>query len=128
MSPAVEHRFLLLTDAEWWEEQRGESNEEQGGESQGGEPQGGESQGGESFDEETARELDANLRDLLPQAFDIEPVSGSRLAGLHEKRGASVWPVNLIDLSHGKAWSLVLDAALAVVTARKVLRDLRAGG
>ena len=52
----------------------------------------------------------------------------SRLAGLHEKRGASVWPVNLIDLSHGKAWSLVLDAALAVVTARKVLRDLRAGG
>jgi len=123
MSPAVEHRFLLLTDAEWWEEQRGGSNEEQGGESQGG-----ESQGGESFDEETARELDANLRDLLPQAFDIEPVSGSRLAGLHEKRGASVWPVNLIDLSHGKAWSLVLDAALAVVTARKVLRDLRAGG
>ncbi len=113
MSPAVEHRFLLLTDAEWWEEQRGESNEEEGG---------------ESFDEETARELDANLRDLLPQAFDIEPVSGSRLAGLHEKRGASVWPVNLIDLSHGKAWSLVLDAALAVVTARKVLRDLRAGG
>lgn len=105
--PSKGARFVLFADADWWTSlDRGPVVEDE------------------------VDELNEAIAALVPEGWDVERATGSRLPGMYERRGASLWELDQIgpryEEARGFARALgrsVLDArGQSILAARRILQ------
>jgi len=104
--PSHGAKFVLFADADWWT-----------------------SLGRGPVGEDEVDELNEAIAALVPEGWEVERATGSRLPGTYERRGASLWEVDVTSpysrattYAEGLGRSVLDARGESILAARRILQ------